>query len=78
MNTDGIHSAQTASVLHWFCALMPTYPHVQKQAQDELDRVIGRDRLPSICDEARLPYIHAILKEVRAVTLKQESNHDHL
>lgn len=38
-----IHLAQTASVLHWFCALIPTYPDIQTQAQDELDQVVGRD-----------------------------------
>ncbi|KAJ3874144.1 cytochrome P450, partial [Lentinula edodes] len=37
---------------------------VQKKAQEELDRVVGRDRLPNLSDRPNLPYIEAILKEV--------------
>ncbi|KAG7085967.1 hypothetical protein E1B28_003492 [Marasmius oreades] len=54
----------TASIMQWFSALIPAYPEIQKKAQDELDRVVGRDRLPTIADEKDLPYIHAIIKEV--------------
>ncbi|KAF5370951.1 hypothetical protein D9757_009883 [Collybiopsis confluens] len=54
----------TASIMQWFTALIPAYPQIQQKAQDELDRVVGRDRLPTIDDEKNLPYIHAIIKEV--------------
>lgn len=50
--------------MQWFSALIPAYPEVQKKAHEELDRVVGRDRLPSIEDEKNLPYCHAIVKEV--------------
>jgi Cytochrome P450 len=43
---------------------MCTHPHVQYTAQAELDNVIGSERLPSIADRARLPYIDALVKEV--------------
>jgi len=39
-------------------------PDIQKKAQDELDSVIGRDRLPSFEDRSRLPYVDAVFKEV--------------
>jgi cytochrome P450 len=54
----------TASVMQWFTALIPAYPEVQRKAQEELDRVVGRGRLPAVEDEANLPYCHAIIKEV--------------
>ncbi|KAF9728507.1 hypothetical protein PMIN01_13335 [Paraphaeosphaeria minitans] len=54
----------TASVMQWFTALIPAHPHVQTRAQEELDRVVGRDRLPTVEDEANLPYCSAIVKEV--------------
>ncbi|KAK7464944.1 hypothetical protein VKT23_006152 [Stygiomarasmius scandens] len=54
----------TASIMQWFSALIPAYPEIQKKAQDELDRVVGRNRLPVVEDEKNLPYIHAIIKEV--------------
>lgn len=39
-------------------------PRVQKKAQAELDEVVGKDRLPSIADQANLPYIRSIMAEV--------------
>lgn len=43
---------------------MLIYPDVQKQAQDELDTVIGRSRVPTFADMPHLPYICAVVKEV--------------
>src|ERR1700761_4687983 len=39
-------------------------PEVQSKAQEELDRVVGPNRLPEFSDESELPYIRAICKEV--------------
>lgn len=50
--------------MQWFAALIPAYPEIQRKAQEELDRVVGRNRLPNIADEKDLPYIRAIIKEV--------------
>lgn len=38
-------------------------PSVQDKAQEELDRVVGKDRLPGFDDRDNLPYIEAIWKE---------------
>ncbi|KDR76700.1 hypothetical protein GALMADRAFT_139595 [Galerina marginata CBS 339.88] len=54
----------TASIMQWFSALIPAYPEIQAKAHEELDRVVGRDRLPTVEDEKNMPYIHAIIKEV--------------
>ncbi len=48
---------QTAAIMQWFAALIPTYPEIQAKAHAELDAVVGRDRLPTIDDEPRLPYV---------------------
>ncbi|EKM84422.1 hypothetical protein AGABI1DRAFT_104303, partial [Agaricus bisporus var. burnettii JB137-S8] len=52
----------TASVLQWFSALIPSYPEIQQRAHEELDQVVGHDRMPTVEDEKDLPYIHAIIK----------------
>ncbi|KAF9255704.1 cytochrome P450 [Marasmius fiardii PR-910] len=39
-------------------------PDMMKKAQDEVDRVVGSDRVPSFADEPNLPYIKALTKEV--------------
>jgi cytochrome P450 len=61
------YDIQTASIMQWFSALIPAYPEIQKRAQEEIDRVVGRDRLPTVEDEINLPYCHAIVKEVNAM-----------
>ena len=43
---------------------MVKYPEVQKRAQEEVDRVIGSDRLASFSDRESLPYIDAVVAEV--------------
>jgi cytochrome P450 len=43
---------------------MILYPEVQRKAQAEIDQVVGNSRLPDFSDEAALPYVQAVLKEV--------------
>lgn len=43
---------------------MTLYPSVQQQAQAEISRVIGSDRLPTLRDWDSLPYVSAVVKEV--------------
>ncbi|KAK7458734.1 hypothetical protein VKT23_009734 [Stygiomarasmius scandens] len=60
----GAGQETTATALKWFFLCMVLYPDVQDKAQEELDRVIGRARLPSFSDMKHLPYIRAIVKEI--------------
>jgi cytochrome P450 len=46
-----------------FFVAMIIWPDIQKKAQDELDSVIGRDRLPTFEDRPRLPFVDAVYKE---------------
>jgi len=39
-------------------------PRVMGKAQEELDRVVGKGRLPDFSDREDLPYIDAIVKEI--------------
>lgn len=43
---------------------MLQYPNVQRKAHEELDRVIGWSRLPTISDQNSLPYITALVIEI--------------
>jgi cytochrome P450 len=54
----------TVSAIATFFLAMVMYPDVVKKAQEELDRVVGGERLPSFKDRGKLPYIEAICKEV--------------
>ena len=39
-------------------------PELQEKARDEIDAVVGRERLPTFEDRPRLPFIDAMCKEV--------------
>ncbi|KAJ3576560.1 hypothetical protein NP233_g352 [Leucocoprinus birnbaumii] len=53
----------SVSIFVIFIMAMLHNPSVMKKAQEELDRVVGKDRLPEFDDMAQLPYTHAIMKE---------------
>jgi len=38
------------------------FPHVMKNIQEEIDRVVGSDRAPTWEDEKDLPYLRASIK----------------
>jgi cytochrome P450 len=43
---------------------MTTHPEIQAKAQEEIDRVVGSERLPTVEDRPGLPYVEALLNEV--------------
>ncbi|CEL10680.1 hypothetical protein ASPCAL13795 [Aspergillus calidoustus] len=53
----------TVSTILSFFLTMALFPDVQTRAQDEIDRVVGRDRLPAYADRESLPYVDALVKE---------------
>lgn len=54
----------SVSSINTFILQMTRNPEIQAKAQAELDRVLGPNTLPTFADEASLPYIAAIVKEV--------------
>jgi len=60
--TSGIEP--TASSITTFFLSMAMYPDAQRKAQDEIDRVVGSNRLPSYDDRTSLPYVEALYREV--------------
>ncbi len=42
---------------------MLRYPEAIKKAQEEIDRVIGPDRLPTLEDRDSLPYVDCVIGE---------------
>ena len=55
----------TSSTLRWALLYMLKYPDVQKRVHDEIDLVVGRDRLPKLADKPNLPYTQAVLHETQ-------------
>ncbi|KAF9046700.1 cytochrome P450 [Panaeolus papilionaceus] len=57
-------SESIIAALETFFLAMAIHPEVQKNAQNELDRVIGRSRLPNLQDQCSLPYTIALYREL--------------
>ncbi|KAF9526061.1 cytochrome P450 [Crepidotus variabilis] len=60
----GAATGTIISTLGSFFYLIAKHPEVQERAQSEIDRLVGKDRLPSYDDRNHLPYIEAIYREV--------------
>ena len=57
--------------MNTFIYVMTTHPHIQARAREEVDAVIGHDRLVTIEDwerlqrrEIEMPYLRALTKEI--------------
>ncbi|KAF1843736.1 cytochrome P450 [Cucurbitaria berberidis CBS 394.84] len=57
-------SETTGTTLNNFVLCMVLFQNAQKKAQEELDRVVGGERLPTWEDEENLPYVRGVIKEV--------------
>ncbi|ESK82445.1 cytochrome p450 [Moniliophthora roreri MCA 2997] len=57
--TDTAHTGLMSFILAMLC-----FPEYQVKAQQEIDRVVGSERLPDLGDKDSLPYCNAIMREV--------------
>lgn len=53
----------TVITVEWAMAELVKHPRVQQKAQEELDRVVGRDRIITEADFVNLPYLNCLVKE---------------
>ena len=61
-----IAGSETSSTTLLFCIIyMVNFPDIQRKVQDELDKIVGPNRLPSLADKPQLPYLEATLSEVQ-------------
>ncbi|KAJ6000078.1 hypothetical protein N7481_000487 [Penicillium waksmanii] len=60
----GAAADTTVIALTIFTLAMAMFPESQQMAHEEIDRVIGTDRLPSFKDRDQLPYVNGLVKEI--------------
>ncbi|KAI0790121.1 cytochrome P450 [Irpex lacteus] len=61
--TDTSIAVMTSFLMH-----MTLHPHIFKKAQQEMDRVVGRERLPTWEDREGLGYLECVFREVLRCT----------
>ncbi|XP_025778118.1 cytochrome P450 2U1 [Puma concolor] len=59
----------TTNSLLWCLLYMSLNPDIQEKVQEEIERVIGADRVPSLTDKAQMPYTEATIMEVQRLTV---------
>uniref|UniRef100_A0A1A8PRW1 Cytochrome P450 1A n=1 Tax=Nothobranchius rachovii TaxID=451742 RepID=A0A1A8PRW1_9TELE len=57
-----------SSVLQWIVLILVKYPEMQVRLQQEVHKVVDRDRLPCIEDQPQLPYVTSFIYEVMRFT----------
>ncbi|CAG7821182.1 unnamed protein product [Allacma fusca] len=57
-------SETTSTTLSWMCAYLIHHPQVQHKLQEEIDQVVGKERLPALADRPSMPYTEAVISEV--------------
>ncbi|XP_072043283.1 cytochrome P450 2U1-like [Amphiura filiformis] len=55
----------TSTTLDWCCLYMMAYPDIQMKIQEEINSVVGCNRLPQLSDQAQMPFTRAALLEVQ-------------
>ncbi|XP_056403081.1 cytochrome P450 1B1-like [Hyla sarda] len=63
MDLLGAGQDTNSTALSWIILLLIKYPEIQKKLQEEIDRVVGQERMPCAEDRAKLPYVQAFIYE---------------
>jgi cytochrome P450 len=64
----------TTTTLRWGLIYMMQHPDVQRKVQQEIDEVVGRERLPTMDDKLRMPYTDATILEISRMATLVPSN----
>ncbi|CAI4223962.1 unnamed protein product [Auanema sp. JU1783] len=55
----------TSNTLTWCLVYVMNHPDVQKKMHEEMDKIIGSDRVITMSDKNQLPYVNAVINETQ-------------
>ncbi|XP_068098769.1 cytochrome P450 2D6-like isoform X2 [Hyperolius riggenbachi] len=58
-------SETTSTTLRWALLFMLLYPDIQSKVQEEIDRVLGREKSPTMANILEMPYTNAVIHEIQ-------------
>ncbi|CAL8123359.1 unnamed protein product [Orchesella dallaii] len=58
----------SSHTLNWLTLYLIHHQHVQAKLHEEIDRVVGKNRDPTLMDKPKMPYTEAVMQELLRIT----------
>ncbi|XP_072035591.1 cytochrome P450 2U1-like [Amphiura filiformis] len=58
----------TSTTMRWILLYLIANPDIQLRVQNEIDHVVGRNRLPRLADKSQMPYTQATIHDVQRIS----------